>query len=130
MWERKIKDVFEEANGLGQRMTAKNNIAMFRHILGSGLTKIKLNDPDAKWRDIVNNDKSREIPADILEEMSNSMQNLLNVDEREKEQIKKLLTILEMWCGHRGWYTQWSKNVLEDLLDELDSESDERAERL
>ena len=106
MWERKIADVFEEANGLGQRMTAKNNIAMFRHILGAGLTKIELNDPDAKWRDIVNNYMSREIPVDILEEVSNLMQNLLNGDEREKEQIKKLLTILDLWCGHRGWYTQ------------------------
>ena len=78
MWERKVSDIIQEANGLEQRMTVKNNIAMFRHILGSGLTKIELNDPDTKWRDIVNNDMSREIPRDILEEMSTSMQNLLN----------------------------------------------------
>ena len=131
-WTRKMKDVYEEAGNLAQRVTAKKKVTMIKQLAfktGSLLSELDRQKDIGRtnkfpWLEILKKPE-KEPPEEEHERFAKAMSWEWQQKKHKHAFVwKKLFACVDLWIGRDGWYIPSRLADLELILEEADSEMD------
>ena len=131
-WTRKMKDVYEEAGNLAQRVTAKKKVTMIKQLAfktGSLLSELDRQKDIGRtnkfpWLEILKKPE-KEPPEEEHERFAKAMSWEWQQKKHKHAFVwKRLFACVDLWIGRDGWYIPSRLADLELILEEADSEMD------